>query len=416
MKTIFSNPVALTSTLFPSEVRQAINLPGTNYIFTTEAGGPTVRKIDISTQSQIQTWTVGSQANTTISLLNGAASGICANSSNSQLTVFELISTYTTTLAPGVNCGTTFSNQFAQAAFDSLNCVYFPVSSSNSGIVKFNWSTWTVSTVQPDDYYNPASNKFFRSLGKTPSGTMFAGTNQAQLYEIDPSTMQIIGMMDFPYYDYALPNLDENSVISNPTIVGWVIQGDYVYAFGNWGERYLVHWPSKTIMSRTAMQAPVVTSGSIVATVASGIMFHYNNCDASDGILTATDITQHPAAVQDYFFINGGNPWQVDMGVIGSRLYLIHGLSGTWRGSVWSLPSSGFPTTASVTSTLVDGTAVAGRVFRVIDYGSSSQVYFDTPVTTSGETCLIATGQTVLEFAVYGTGVNEKGALSTYQT
>lgn len=397
--------------VFAHNPTSAASRPGTNQIVVSTNSGGDMEVWDVTTlTSNGSSYTTAGTVGILSLFSNGAcAAGLDASSNK----VYTVNLNGTAAMSITGDAGSTYTNSNGipaanlSAVYDSLKYVYFPSDTART-IIRFEWNTWTLSSYTLDGI-DTANN--ITTLCAMPSGNLFVGTSKGVLAEYNPQTLQLLSSMVVPIDPTQITN-DDGKIMADFGAVAAVWNNNLVYVYTLNGFVMTIHWPTKTVIHRQSVYAGGTTTNVCTA---SGVNFYYPP-QQNQASLTASDINQMPPRMLDYWFCNS-NLIAHGMGVIKNKLWMVHSLSGTVHAEVFSIQASGMPSTTLINSSLLDGTYQTGRVIRVIDPGvGKAYVYTDIPISATVEVSSVLTGSLVYELGLYGTGVNEKVSLSTYNT
>lgn len=401
----------------------AVFNPGTNEVWVpTNSNANRTLRINAQTQTQNSNYSQGTSFIAAMSFVVGTtgASAIGWTYGGANIDITEVSSNYHTASS---HSGQAFNFGVNTAARNALYthlsiCTY---SGGDSTITTYNALTNTFAEVSFTELRQASNNgSYIYVVLDKGDGNWLLGTDRMEIVEIDHN-FNVVAIM-------ALNNNPEvagsylNDTVYQTKITGLSYWDGFVMATDNSGTVWQVHWPSKQILTHEQWSNGQQYTGVMLSDSASGETFYHSynangTPQGSHGATVQVDFTQVGLPVtQAYYGPNGGrfNNEVVAYGA-SAQIYA----AGGDDAKVYFFSYTPTRSYTNVNTSLLDNSQYrAGRVIRLIDTGASSTVVELDSTTTHTATNLYptTTGKTVLEFAVYGDGTNEKGALSRYTT
>lgn len=410
--------------------------PNTNYLWVINKNGSGYQ-FDLSNLTQVKIYNIGNGANNgglAFPVVNGLASAVIACTANSQKgNIIEVSSGYQTQVTNAGATGTILYAAPQQMAACASGWATGAVWATANTTFAGSLNAWASGTGQ---FYPQTmdwlKNDFACSIIAIPNGNFLVGTMYGYIHEMD--------VFGNPVSKWAISRVDTYEstdliVDASPSIITMLWYDNLVLATDTHGNLHKVHWPTKQTVTTDwfgqgqngGSQSSI---GSFTGTIlgmtlagASGFMMcpdYYVN--GTNNLITSSDWMQTPIRpeTQGIFILNGytttpGVPLWAAYNANTQR-YAYYQNGSNFLFVLNFIPDAN---RTEVNSSLFDGGVYQqGRVMRLMDAGGSgATMLLDAPTdAVSSNPYPAPTGKTIIEFAVYGEGVNEKGSLSIYNT
>lgn len=385
-------------------VKDAINNEATNQILVLTTGN--VITYNISSGSTVSTSQSLLSTPVSLCLLN-SASALVVSSAVSTADVVELSSGF----RQNYSGGGTGKDKVQTVACITASSIAYGFHNTDGSLVKFNASTFTLSTV--------ANNRFLSedrafTIISIPGDRLLIGTEDGVIHEVD-ANLTCYGSMSIP----VLPSLRTGErggnaqTYTSQAVMSMTYFEGIILCSTVPGLLHKIHWPTKTILEQYLISASAGTLNPITlgenASGIVGIADGPGNTSASKQSLAELDFMESPINYRDFLYTTSGASF-LKSGVKDSKLWGLHNAASN------VFVASVVPRTTTTVVTTATGVGESGRILRIIDQGSSSYVEYDSALSDDPETLLVSSGKNIIEVVLYGEGVDEQASLSEYST
>ena len=391
-------------TVTASTLRDGYTDSSNDEVYVVNSAGPDLRVFNLTTQAQRGSTTTVLASPTGITFLNSSSSVVVSGTS-ATYDLVENASLYRQNYSSG---NTTFAiDKGQQISGNTSSAIAFASSSTAGNLIKFSSSFPTpVSTLTPSWLSGGNATTIILK-----GSNWLVGTTKGQIVEIDSNSNQIDILT---LKDSSLTNTS----LETPIISGLSLSGDTLAIMTVEGKFYVYSWSAKTKLYETIFgdSASATGRGTVLCEAASCFcVFAQNKTALNNNVVVECDFTQSPPSFRDTLFLDAtgivpasgintstGRCWVIQQTANKIRLFDVTPRTTTGLSSVIQRPA---------------GTNVKGRLIRLIDNGVGDiSVELDTAIDNASTSFPTSTGETIIEIAMNGSGVDEQYGVSTYTT
>lgn len=276
-------------------------------------------------------------------------------------------------------------------------------------------NTYTGSNFKITPLYNESTSAFTTCITLRTSDRWLVGSNMGNIYEIDHlgNVYKVLKIPQLPNTGFTRAyNAKTNTAVSQGVITGLSFDGTDLLAVTTYaGLVYIFSYSTGICLSIT----PFSNQGGLalpLCRASSGTTFLSGNGTYTNNVVAEFNYTTTPPQVRDTLFLDSTSlviacGCQNGIGWVARANNKISTFSVT--------PIS--KTTISSTIQYPSGTAVQGRVIRVVDPGvGSAYVSLDTEIVAGTTSLPIESGASVIELSIVNTGTNTVAQVTRNQT
>lgn len=358
-----------------------------------------------------------------VTLINSASAYFASSTSSAtSVGLMELTSGYAQLYNVGTARGTRALGRAQQAAGDPSSGIAFSTTNTARTLVKMTASTFTAS--QPTILNMQTTSEFANCILLKEAGRWLVGSNLGKVYEIDSSA----NVIEVTCCNYAVG--DGIDPFIAPTITGISYSNNILAVTTFEGFFQLYNYKTKDLLysqkfgdSATSTDGTVSNNGglSLCAAVSGFVMLGHNYTTGNSGIVAMADITRTDWPIREILYTGSTSTTpSYALSSTGAGIFLRTTVGSATqslamfsfipdRDVIGGFSSMQYPT----------GTAVAGRVIRIIDDGVGSdntQVLLDTTIDSGGQTLPVTRHKNIIEIVLTDTGTNQAGHVSEYSS
>lgn len=398
MSLTYINGATLSSASIQNGCTDEIN----NQVLIVESTGPSLRKYNLNTVSQVGSNLTCLSSPSAICLIN-SASAVITTSSGSSVDFIELSTNYRVNVTGAGSVPNTGSR--AVLAGDPTNSVALACTNTAKRLMRIDGSTFNITNLNNLEIVG--SSTFTSIILKSP-GRWLAGTSLGEIVEID-STGKVYDRMRISIENNAGREPDSGSLLVTD-ILGMAFDNNILIVSTGQGVLLQYDWTTKTLLTTRPCYAFSPSQAFTLSNSASGVV-----CGGSSfsnaAPFVALDITCRGLDTDGYIYTGGtGATLACGINNLNARGWYLY---GTTLLRVFSLTPNRVTTTR--TFTVTDSGQNVENELILLDYDASSigkpilHTYMKSPATYRVES-----GKVILEIIKYGDGDNAKFAFNKY--